>query len=408
MSRTERTYYLVLGCYSVAAWFIAPVYPLFLLSLGLDLLQVNLVLAAYLITSCLFEVPTGAFADVAGRKLSFVLSCVVRCAAFVLYASAHDFADCLIAEVVDAIGTTLANGALDAWAVDGMHGDGQLGASDRLFARGQMVVGGSMVFGGVLSGYVAERGFALAWLLGAAGFAIAAVVGVLAMVETRPAGTARWATAHRSLGRTAVEGLHAVRGAPVLLLLCLLSLASAFAGMPINMLWQARVTTLTGQGPWLMGWIWSGLSLVFVLANAVLPRLLDRFARERVLLSTALCRAAGLALAALAMQAAPVVGGLVAYELGFGMSLPLMQAWANEHVDAERRATVLSVRSMFFTLGGALGLACLGLVARDFGISTAWLVSALLFALTVPGFVLLGQVAGRVTARPIAVPGLAK
>src|SRR5438552_726240 len=88
MTRTERTFYLLFGSYSLAQFFLAPVYPLFLLSRGLDLLEINLILAIYLITVFVFEVPTGALADTAGRRFSFVLGCATRTAAFVLYSLA--------------------------------------------------------------------------------------------------------------------------------------------------------------------------------------------------------------------------------------------------------------------------------------------------------------------------------
>ncbi|MGH7804781.1 MAG: hypothetical protein ACREQJ_10570, partial [Candidatus Binatia bacterium] len=42
----------------------------------------------------------------------------------------------------------------------------------------------------------------------------------------------------------------------------------------------------------------------------------------------------------------------------------------------EQRATVLSLRSMFVTLGGSAGLVLLGLVARAHGIPIAWGCSA--------------------------------
>ncbi len=90
MTRTERTYYVVFSLYTVSAWFLAPMYSLFLLSRGLDLFQINVVLATYLISVFLFEVPTGAIADLAGRKVSFLLSCAVRMVAFTLYAFADD------------------------------------------------------------------------------------------------------------------------------------------------------------------------------------------------------------------------------------------------------------------------------------------------------------------------------
>ena len=78
MTRSERTFYVTTGGYNLAQFLLAPVYPLLLLSCGLDLFEINLVLAVYLLTTFVFDIPTGAVADRFGRKTSFVLACVVR------------------------------------------------------------------------------------------------------------------------------------------------------------------------------------------------------------------------------------------------------------------------------------------------------------------------------------------
>src|SRR5437773_12508153 len=148
MTRTERTYYVVFGGYTLAQFFIAPVYPLFLLSRGLDLFRMNAILATYLITVFVFEVPTGAIADRFGRKRAFLAACMVRMTAYALYAFERDFADCLVAEFIDAVGTTLASGAREAWAVDGVRAEGDARPTDRLFARGQVVARAFMIVGG--------------------------------------------------------------------------------------------------------------------------------------------------------------------------------------------------------------------------------------------------------------------
>src|SRR4030095_12058753 len=135
MTRTERTYLLVFAGYNLAQFFIAPVYPLFLLGCGLDLFQINVVLATYLVTVFVLEIPTRAFADRYGRPRSFLVSCWIRAFAYGLYARADSFADCLVAEMIDALGTTLASGALEAWAVDGVRAEGDARPADRLPAR---------------------------------------------------------------------------------------------------------------------------------------------------------------------------------------------------------------------------------------------------------------------------------
>jgi MFS family permease len=393
MTRTERTYYLVFGLYCSSWSFLGPIYPLFLLSRGLDLFQINVVLAMYLITSFLFEVPTGALADLVGRKVSFLLSCVIRMGAFTLYAFADSFVDCVVAEFIDALGTTLANGALDAWAVDGMWTEGNRSPAARFFARAQMIARVLMIASGVTSGYLAERDLALPWFVAAAGFAVTALVALAVMREPRRAAARDWRGMHRSLGRTARAGLATVRRAPVLLLLCLLTMAGAFGAMPVNMLWPPRMQALTGEGTWLMGWIWAFLNVTALVGSALIPRLLARFRRERVLCAAALWRAGTLALVGAATGAGPALAGLLLQEVSFGLTEPLVQAWMNEHIAAEQRATVLSVRAMSFMLGGAAGLVCIGVLARDTGLPAAWIACAAVFALLAPGFVVLGRLA---------------
>jgi MFS family permease len=177
-------------------------------------------------------------------------------------------------------------------------------------------------------------------------------------------------------------------------LLCLLTMATGFAVMPVYQLWQPRMRDLAG-GVWVMGWIWAFLSLSSVIGSAVIPRLLRRFSRQHVLAVAALWRALSVGVAALAVGFFPAVTGLLLQEMAFGFSEPLLQAWMNEQVDDEQRATVLSVRSMAFTLGGSAGLVVLGLVALGSAIPAAWLCSAVIIGLTVPGYLLLGRLAQR-------------
>jgi len=403
MTRTERTYYVVFGLYSLWAWFLAPVYPLFLRSRGLDALEVNLVLATYLIVIFVFEVPTGAAADLVGRKASFLLSCVLRCVAFGLYAVAQGFFDCAVAEVIDGIGTTLATGALDAWAIDGMRAEGDERPIERFFARAQALARVVMVGGGVTCAYLAQANFALPWWIASAGFAATGIVAACTMRETSrhvAAGPAR-----RRLSSVMREGFDSVRAVPVLWLVCALTGASFFALIPAHMLWQQRMTELSGEGVWIIGWFWVLMNVAGVIGSVLLPRLLDRWRRSRVLFVAALWRGSFLAVAAAGATLAPALCGWLLQEVSFGVSEPVLQAWTNEHVAAERRATVISIRSMVGTFCGGAGLIALGFVARDHGIQIAWIVSALLVLVAAPAYLLLERSGPAVADAPSAPVG---
>ncbi|MBI3786121.1 MAG: MFS transporter [Deltaproteobacteria bacterium] len=389
MTRAERTYYVVYGLYCASWSTLTPVYPLFLLGRGLDLFQINLVFAVYLIVAFLFEVPTGAIADVVGRKTSFVLSCAVRASAFGLYWYAQGFLDCLLAEVVDGVGTTLASGALDAWVVDSVRDDGDAGQVGKIFARAGFWACPMMIAGGLLGSYLANVDLGLAWPCGALLFAITGVVGGLAMNESRPVAS-RSASVWRSWLNASSGGLRIVGRSPVLRTLCLLTAATSFAVMPAWHYWPARLQQLSGEGIWLLGWVWALITLAAMAGNALMPRLVPRFQRRHVLSVAWMWRASMLGVGALSSNLPLAVVAVLAMQAVYGLSEPTLQSWMNEHADSELRATVLSARSMAFTFGGGAGLVCLGLLGRGYGITSVWAASAILVALIAPGFLWLG------------------
>src|SRR5258708_24130388 len=169
-----RRYYAMWWGYAFAGGFLYGVYPLFLRSRGLDQFEMNSVLACYFVVMFLTDVPTGAFADAMGRRRSFVLGCATRVAAFTTYFFAHHFLAFVVAECIDGIGTTLCNGAIDAWGVDALDAAGFAGLKDRLFSRISQLTNFGFMGAAIIGAYVADFNIALPWMLGAAGYLLAA------------------------------------------------------------------------------------------------------------------------------------------------------------------------------------------------------------------------------------------
>jgi MFS family permease len=385
MTRTERTYGALMASYNMSWSFTAPVYPLFLLAAGLDLFQINLVLATYFLTSFCFEVPTGAVADVFGRRIAFLASCVVRAAAFTLYFFADGFRGFLVAEAIDAVGQTLASGALDAWAVDAARREQEPPRPDRLLARGFGAGSAAMIVSGLVGAYLGSVELRLIWLAGAAGFLATAALAGLTMHERWSSPAAR-SRAEPAVRGQLVRGLGIVRRTPVLLAIAGLTAASGFAQMPVLHYWPVKLDAVAAGPRWVLGWAWvlfAGLNLA---GSQLVPRLVATWGRGEVAAGAELLRALGVGVAARAAGFRGTVAGVGGQAVGMGCMIPLVSAWVNAHVEERERATVLSVNAAAFTLGGAGGLVALGLVARAAGIGAAWGVSALVFGACAAGF----------------------
>ena len=130
IKKTTNIFYLVTAISEFFTAFHFGTYVLFLLSHQLTIFEVSLVNMVFMTTMFLLEVPTGAVADIFGRRFSYLLSNLVIAAGFLFYGFSGTLVGFMLAEAILALGATLTSGALDAWFVDSLKFYGYQG-SDR-------------------------------------------------------------------------------------------------------------------------------------------------------------------------------------------------------------------------------------------------------------------------------------
>ncbi len=143
--------YLLLGGLNYLAMSIhATTYVLFLLSRGANLWQASLVNICFMVTVFFMEVPTGAFADHYGRRLSIMISCGLMLGGSVLYFFSHCFWFFVLSEIIVGVGITFMSGALDAWLVDSLQHHGYSSLKAKVFRRRQLFEAGGIIIGSTI------------------------------------------------------------------------------------------------------------------------------------------------------------------------------------------------------------------------------------------------------------------
>jgi MFS family permease len=382
-----RRYYAVWLMYSFAGGFLFGVYPIFLKSRGLTQVQINSVLATYFVILFFTDVPTGAFADALGRRRSFVAGTLLRVMAFIVYFYAHHYYVFLIAESIDGIGTTFCNGAIDAWGVDALDEAGYEDLKDRLFSRISQISNAAYMGSAMIGAYVADIDIAWPWLLGAAGFSLSCVVGALLMKgEKRRSAHLELRSIPVHIAQQVRSGIQLGLGAETVLKLSLAGAVTFAAWAPYWLEWPIMFNERFSRGVWIIGWIYSGLTIARMIGAEVAIRIgCDEYARAgRVTLL--------LIVASVMLFVAGVFGHrpilslamLFVMNLATGAMLPLLQSWFNEQIESSQRTTLLSFSSTFQTLGGSLGLLMGGVVADTTGIPFAWQIAGLVSLLAAP------------------------
>ncbi|HUY18327.1 MAG TPA: MFS transporter [Candidatus Binataceae bacterium] len=397
LRRVTRRYYAVSLIYAFAGGFLFGVYPLFLRARGLDQLEINSVMAVYFVVIFLTDIPTGAFADAIGRRNSFVIGCALRVIAFVVYFFAHRYALFILAEIIDGVGTTFCNGAIDAWGVDAVDAAGYTGLKDRLFSRIQQLTAVGWMGSALIGAYIANVDIAWPWLVGAAGYVVSAAVAMMLMEEQgAPRSTLKLAEVTLLVARRVAAGMRQGFGRRTVLFLSLANAMSFAAWSSYWMQWPQLVNDDYHVGIWIVGWIFCLLTIGQLIGAEVVARVRPDESRRGVRLATLVVgSAAMLAGAGLSARRPNVVVALL-----FGMRIctgamqPLVSSWLNEQIDAEQRATLLSFANTFATLGGSGGLVIGGFAADRLGIPTTWLILAAIALLAAPCFWTLRPEAG--------------
>jgi DHA3 family tetracycline resistance protein-like MFS transporter len=365
--------------------------------LGFDPLQLVLVGAVLQVAAFSFEIPSGVFADVYGRRRSLVLGFGMIGAGFGVEAFSHGLPGVLAAQLVWGVGWTLISGARAAWLADEI---GEQQAVPLLLRAAQLGHGASLA-GIVAAGLLAQAALVLPLLLGAVSLLGVSVMVALCMTEQGFQPRRHAESVASSFVRTLRDGVAEARrhrAASTVLL------SELFLGASVEIferLWQLHVlqtlATLPRVGP-LSSIVWfalieaTGYALA-IPALAVARRFVDPARPERLPRLLAILQALGTCAGFLFVFADSLP---LLFATWCGVTVvrrtanPIGTAWANQQLDSRVRATVLSVINQSTSLGGALGAPLGGFVGRALGVSAALAAGA---ATTLPALALFARAA---------------
>jgi MFS family permease len=403
------------GLFTLAASLIWGVNTLFLLNAGLDIFHVMLVNAAFSAGQVLFEVPTGVIADTIGRKASYLFGIATLLIATLLYVASAEYGwgvwAFVGASVLLGLGFTCQTGAVDAWLVDALNYLKYEGLREQVFARAGMVSGAAMLIGTLAGGFLGQVNLSVPYLVRSGILALAFLFVALGMHEVgfkpRPLRWGSFGSETRAIFDAGIQ--YGWRHRVVRPLLFVSAMQGVFM---LYFFYSMAPFALELLGRPDLVWVAGVLAALFGLAGIIGNTLVGPIMRSRdgrrsapnVLAAMAAVSAAAAAVIGVIGLLTPDGGSLVSFTLVvglgglfwgaiFGVGGPIAQAYLNEHIPSERRATVLSVASFFSEAGGMAGQPALGWLARATSIPVGYLVGAVFMGVSVPLYRMSGRAA---------------
>ncbi|MGE0227951.1 MAG: MFS transporter [Dehalococcoidia bacterium] len=327
----------------------------------LTLVQVGLMEGLFWLIKLATEVPTGAFADRFGRRLTFMTGFTLEAAGVALFAVAADFELLVVSYGVWAAGLAFRSGNEEAYLYDALAaGRRQSEFSDRIGMYWAISISGLLI-GGALGGVLAEAaGLRLAVLASLTPYVLAGPI-VWRMQEPP-----RGELTHQRPGYidTLRGALRAVRTDAALRWMLLLQIA-LYGAQPAFFLLSQPFMREHDVPLALFGVLIAPVHLLWAGGGLVSGRAVRRLGLRRTL-----GLAIGLGVGGLATLAAvdhvTAFVGLAACMAGAGIAFPAIGSYVNDRTASDVRATVLSIAPLGSSLVlGAAGVGAGALAERS-------------------------------------------
>jgi MFS family permease len=389
--RIERTYLVLVLGNTLAASFIWGINTLFLLDAGLSNLEAFAANAFFTAGMVVFEVPTGVVADTWGRRMSYLLGTLTLSAStflyWVLWVTSAPFWAWAVVSMLLGLGFTFFSGAVEAWLVDALHHAGHDGGLETVLGRGQMIGGVAMLGGSVAGGVIAQAtslGVPFLLRVGVLLAMFAVAYRLMHDLGFTPAKTGSPLQATRAVLDASLE--HGLGNPPVRWVMLAAPFASGVGFYTFYAL-QPFLLELYGDPD---AYAVAGLAAAIVAGSQILggwaaPKIRGLFAKR----TTALIL--GGTVSALILALLGIVGSfwlalflLALWGLIFAADMPIRQAYLNDMIPSQQRATVLSFDSLMGSSGGVVIQPVLGKTADAYSYATSFVVGSVFQLLAVP------------------------
>lgn len=375
-----RQYYILSLLFtSFGISLIAATYVTFLIKNGLNLFEVNLVNAIFFLTLFICEIPTGAFADIFGRKNSFIASCALMGLSMFIYGYSRGFWGFIVAEIVGAIGATFSTGAFQAWLVDSLKHHDYEGDYSKIFARENLLSGIGGGFGAILGSYVAIINPSLPWFIGGSSLTIIAMIAHSIMKEEYfKRGNFSFSQGLLSMKAITITSLHyGLNHKPVRFVL-IVTCIQIFSTQALNMYWQPYFKSRNVEEKNL-GYIFVCITIAIAIGSLLISRFGSGSKEKSLLLKLQILTGISILATVFSVGLVPILIFFLIHEITRGCWKPVLDNYLQKQIPSTERATITSFCAMAHHIGGAIGLVVTGVIAELYGIKVAWCISGIVF-----------------------------
>lgn len=349
------------------------IWVLYLAFKGMSLVEIGILESIYHITGLLLELPTGAIADIYGKKFSIIMGRIISVFACTLMITSNSFWGFAVSFILSSAAMNLNSGSAEALVYDSLKELGQEERYKRIWGNLAFVMSIAQGVAVLLGGILADKKFLYAYVFGTI-IQIAALLAAFRFIELP----------HKKIEKQQgniiinqlVTSIKVLRGREIV---CYLILFSALVGslQTTVFFYSQKYFSDMSYTKTVIAVICAIGSLIEAICskNAYKIEKLLKFKGTLISLSAVNI----LALTGLAFMKELSVAFFLLTSITGGLAFAILSDYINSRIPSEYRATILSFDSLCFSVFMIGVFPLFGLLAQEIGFSLTFGVTALLY-----------------------------
>ncbi len=356
--------------------FVMPIIVLFFYENGLNQTQIMILQSIFSIGVVIFEIPSGYFSDVIGRKRTLVIGSVISTIAFAIYAFSSGFWGFLVAELVLGLGASFISGTDSAMIYDSLIESGREKDYAKIEGRRTSAANFSETTASIIGGVLATISLRFPFYVE---LAVMSLTIPLAMSLVEPErhkfdNTLGSFRGILSIVRFAIHDHAQVKW--------LIVYSSVIGSSTLTMVWFIQpYLEVVGLPVAYFGIVWAALNFSVGVFSIIAYRIERVLGQSKTLLMLLPLSVVGYILSAYT-QTLWVIAIFFIFYFVRGIHGPMLKEYVNRLISSDKRATVLSVKNMFgrllFTIVGPF----VGWMKDAWSFKQAFLLAAGIFLVT--------------------------
>ncbi|MHC1716369.1 MAG: MFS transporter [Candidatus Dojkabacteria bacterium] len=318
--------------------------------------------AASFLIIMLFELPSGALADLIGRKKTIIIGWTLVFVGYMVEGFSFDLVTMLIGYFLVAVGAAFVSGADEAIFYDSLKALGRESEFPSLNAKGLLLYRFTMIFAMFTGGYLYSIYFGLPYILRGVGV-LAATILAFYMVEPY---LEKQKFSFKGYFDKLKSGVNELLKSSYTKALSIYYVLIAGISWSCLYYFNNPLANDVGYTPIQQSYVFAGIYIVTTTALAVIVKKKDLIEKKLVFIALPIILILGL-LPGIFANKILIIPMLALVIIVGGARFAILNSFTNEEISSSNRATSLSALSLFVSIFCALIISVLGVVQNQFG-----------------------------------------